>query len=204
MDPRTFPTKGNLLLAKNTLRLSNQGYELLDKKRNVLIREIMELNAMAVELQSMIEKIFQDAYRALQHANIELGISNVERISYGIPIEESVNIRTRSIMGVDIPIVTYDRSSINQPAFGFGCTSSALDEALHQFHQVKDMIIQLAAIENAAYRLAVTIRKTQKRANALKNVTIPRYERLTKQIQETLEERERDEFTRLKVIKRKA
>ena len=43
MDPNTFPTKGNLILAKNSLKLSRQGYELMDKKRNILIREMMEL-----------------------------------------------------------------------------------------------------------------------------------------------------------------
>jgi V/A-type H+-transporting ATPase subunit D len=203
MDPNTFPTKGNLILAKNTLRLSNQGYELMDKKRNVLIREILDLNEKAIELQTNIERIFKEAYAALQHANIEMGITNVERISYGVPIEETIKIRTRSIMGVDIPIVTYDNSTSSDPCFGFGNTSTALDTAMQKFNDVKDLIIQLAMIENAAYRLAVNIRKTQKRANALKNVTIPKYEELTKQIQQTLEERERDEFTRLKVIKKK-
>ena len=89
------------------------------------------------------------------------------------------------------------------PSYGFANTSSALDEAIYNFNKVKDLIVLLSMIENAAYRLALNIRKTQKRANALKNVTIPRYEELTKHIQEVLEERERDEFTRLKVIKRK-
>ncbi|MDR2902945.1 MAG: V-type ATP synthase subunit D [Clostridiales bacterium] len=204
MDPNTFPTKGNLILAKNTLKLSNQGYELMDKKRNVLIREILELNDKAAELQANIERIFKEAYASLQHANIEMGISNVERISYGVPIEETIKIRTRSIMGVDIPIVSYDNSTDHNPFFGFGNTSVALDTAMQKFNDVKDLIIQLAMIENAAYRLAINIRKTQKRANALKNVTIPKYEDLTKQIQQTLEERERDEFTRLKVIKKKS
>ena len=57
-------------------------------------------------------------------------------------------------------------------------------------------------VENAAIRLATNIKKTQKRANALQNITIPRYEALTKEISEALEEKEREEFTRLKVIKR--
>ena len=43
MDPRTFPTKGNLMLAKNSLALAKQGYDLMDKKRNILIRELMDL-----------------------------------------------------------------------------------------------------------------------------------------------------------------
>ena len=203
MDQTTFPTKGNLILAKNTLALSRQGYELMDKKRNVLIREIMKLNSRAKEIQDSIDSVFSEAYTALQRANIELGISNVERYSYGVPQENTISVRSHSIMGVEIPLADYDNSTNERPNFGFGNTSSALDEAYQKFNKVKDLIISLASIENSAYRLAVNIKKTQKRANALKNVTIPKYELLVKTISETLEEHDRDEFTRLKVIKRR-
>ena len=81
-------------------------------------------------------------------------------------------------------------------------TRVSLDQAKAAFEKVKELSIQLAGIENAAIRLAANIKKTQKRANALKNITIPRYEALTKDIQNALEEKEREEFTRLKVIKR--
>ena len=188
-------------MAKNTLKLCRQGYDLLDKKRNVLIREITNLNIKASELQEDIDHLFPEAYRALQQANIDLGISNVERLSYGVVQETTVRIRARSIMGVEIPICDYDNSTSGVPMFGFGQTSSAIDDAFDRFNRVKDLIVRLATVENAAYRLACAIKKTQKRANALKNVMIPRYENLVKQIQETLDEREREEFARLKVIK---
>ncbi|GHV40805.1 hypothetical protein FACS189490_06570 [Clostridia bacterium] len=202
MDTNTFPTKGNLILAKNTLKLSAQGYELLDKKRNVLVREIMALNERAQDIQRDIERVFAEAYNALQAATIENGIANVERVSYGMPVEDSVKIRVRSVMGVEIPLVSFDGEP-KAPHYGLSNTSASLDDALEKFRAVKALVIQLAAAENSAYRLAVNIRKTQKRANALKNVTIPRYASIVKNIQNTLEERERDEFTRLKVIKRK-
>ena len=85
--------------------------------------------------------------------------------------------------------------------------SQKFADMLRKFHiapikKVKELSIQLAGIENAAIRLAANIKKTQKRANALKNITIPKYEALTKDIQNALEEKEREEFTRLKVIKR--
>ncbi len=202
MDPNSFPTKGNLILAKNTLRMSNQGYELLDKKRNVLIREIMELNVKAKKIQEDINRVFAEAYAALQKANIELGINDVEKISYGVPLENTVKIKTRSIMGVEIPMVDYQNSTDSQALYSLSFTSSSLDEAFMKFNIVKDLIVGLSMTETAAYRLAISIRKTQKRSNALKNITIPKYERFVKNIQETLEERERDEFTRLKVVKK--
>ena len=78
----------------------------------------------------------------------------------------------------------------------------SLDQAKAEFEKVKELSIRLSMIENAAIRLAANIKKTQKRANALKNMTIPTYETLTRDIQNALEEKEREEFTRLKVIKR--
>ena len=88
------------------------------------------------------------------------------------------------------------------PAYAFSGTSLSLDEARAKFVKVKELTIKLSMVENSAYRLASNIKKTQKRANALQNITIPRYEMLTKSIQSALEEKEREEFTRLKVIKR--
>ena len=86
--------------------------------------------------------------------------------------------------------------------YGFTTTSSALDEAYLKFHQVKDLIRRLAEVETSIYRLAVAIRKTQKRANALQNIVIPGLDQTIRVITEALEEKEREEFVRLKVIKR--
>ena len=81
MDPNTFPTKGNLMLAKNSLGLARMGYELMDKKRNILVREIMDLIEKAKEIQARIDTTFREAYAALQKANIENGIDYVQTIS---------------------------------------------------------------------------------------------------------------------------
>ena len=201
MDPNTFPTKGNLMLAKNSLALSRQGFELMDKKRNILIRELMELIDQAKEIQTQIDSTFTKAYHALQAANMTLGISRVEQLGHTVPLEQSIRIKSRSVMGTEIPLVECDPPT-NRPTYAFYSTNSVLDEARAAFEEVKSLTVRLSMIENAAYRLAVNIKKTQKRANALKNITIPRYEQLTKDISNALEEKEREEFTRLKVIKR--
>ena len=93
MDPRTFPTKGNLMLAKNSLSLARQGYDLMDKKRNILIRELMDLIEEARTIQEDIDSTFMYAYQCLQRANIENGISTVELLAYTIPIENSITIQ---------------------------------------------------------------------------------------------------------------
>lgn len=202
MNLKAFPTKGNLILAKNSLALARQGYELMDKKRNILIRELMNLIEQAKQIQSEIDKTFSAAYKALQKANIEMGINEVNAFADAVQIEESIRIKTRSIMGTEIPLVEYDNSSQGAPVYSFYNTAESLDAAKAGFEKVKELTLKLSMIENAAYRLAYNIKKTQKRANALQNITIPEYEVLVKSISEFLEEKEREEFTRLKVIKR--
>ena len=192
---------GNLILAKNSLALAKLGYGLMDKKRNILIRELMGLIDEAKDIQAEIDTTFTQAYEALQLANIELGINYVQEIGRAVPVENSIAIKARSIMGTEIPLVRYDASSL-RPTYAFGDTRQSLDEARVKFEKVKELTIKLSMVENSAYRLASNIKKTQKRANALKNITIPAYETLTKDISNALEEKEREEFTRLKVIKR--
>ena len=196
MDPREFPTKGNLMLAKNSLALARQGYDLMDKKRNVLLKELMALIDEAKEIQEQIDSTFTKAYACLQRANIEHGISKVQQLAFTVPIEESIRIQTRSIMGTEIPHVKYDEKE-NNLTYSFSTTSESIDIAREAFREVKDLTIKLSMVENSAYRLASNIKKTQKRANALKNITIPMYTNLVHNINNALEEKEREEFTRL-------
>ena len=201
MNLNAFPTKGNLILAKNSLALARLGYGLMDKKRNILIRELMSLIDEAKGIQSEIDATFTSAYQALQQANIELGIHYVQEIGMSVPVEDSIRIKVRSIMGTEIPLVQHEAPPLT-PTYAFGDTTQSLDEARIKFEKAKELTIKLSMVENSAYRLATNIKKTQKRANALKNITIPAYETLTKNITNALEEKEREEFTRLKVIKR--
>lgn len=201
MNQNAFPTKGNLMICKNSLALARQGYALMDKKRNILIRELTGLVEQAKGIQSEINETFTNAYRALQKANIEHGLSTVEDISKTIPVDDGVRLKYRSIMGTDIPLVEWEKMP-EGPHYSFFDTRESLDQAKLYFDRVKELTLRLAMVENSAYRLAANIRKTQKRANALKNITIPMYDTLVKDISNALEEKDREEFTRLKVIKR--
>ena len=200
MNLNTVPTKGNLMSTKSSLTLAKQGFELMDKKRNILIREIMDLNEKAKGIQTEIDMTFKEAYSALEKANIELGIKNVETFAFNVTPENDIRIKSRSVMGTEIPLVRH-KEEIRNPVYSFYGTTESLDMAKSCFEKVKDLTIRRSMIENAAYRLAYNIKKTQKRANALKNITIPSYEALVKTIENALEEKEREEFTRLKVIK---
>ena len=158
MNPNTFPTKGNLILAKNSLALARQGFDLMDKKRNILMREIMNLISQASEIQTEIDTTFREAYSLLQRANIEMGIHEVEEISFSVPVEDSIRIKTRSVMGTEIPLVEY-KPQADEPTYAYYSTTQALDQARLAFEKVKDLTIRLSMIENSAYRLAANIKK---------------------------------------------
>ena len=168
---QVFPTKSNLMSTKKSLDLAKLGYDLLDRKRNILVHEMMQL------------------------------IDKASKIQQEIPVDESLDIDLRSVMGVELPVVTLGDEKLDM-YYGLNSTNSQLDEAYLSFVQVKHMTAELAEIENSVYRLADAIKKTQKRANALDNIMIPQFTATIKYITEALEEKEREDFSRLKVIKR--
>lgn len=194
------PTKGNLMSTKKSYELSKVGFDLLDRKRNILIREMMSLIDRANKIQGQIDQTYSKAYKQLQMANTTLGIC--DEISRTVDIDDSLVLSYRSVMGVEIPILTIKEEEQMKIPFGLNSTNSLLDKAYLSFLEVKRLTTELAEIENSVYRLAVSIKKTQKRANSLKNIIIPRFERNIKFISDALEEKEREDFSRLKVIKK--
>ena len=199
MADQVFPTKGNLLNIKKSLSLANLGYELMDRKRNILIREMMSLIDTAKKVRDEIEDTYKRAYDALQRANISMGIS--ENVAYSVPVERSIEITYRSVMGVEIPHITMEATETEGVFYGLYVSNSQLDIAYICFNRCKEMTVVLAEMENSIYRLAVAIKKTQRRANALKNIIIPNFESTAAFISNALEEKEREEFSRLKVIR---
>lgn len=201
MAEQIFPTKGNLIATKKSLALSTLGFELLDRKRNILVREMMQLIEKANTIGEQIDNAYFEAYRALQLANLDMGI--VDNDAQSVPIYNGLEIRARSVMGVEIPHIELAPVKI-EPHYGLYHTTSQLDEAYRSFTNLLQLTATLAEVENSVYRLAMAIKKTQRRANSLKNIIIPRFQETAKYITDYLEEKEREEFSRLKVIKKKS
>ena len=199
MSLKFAPTKGNLVSIKQHLKFAKTGFSLLDKKQNVLIKELMALLGRANEIREKIDKTYNDAYFALQQANVSL--KNCQEISMSVKIKNDLNVSFRSVMGVEIPIFTFSEKKDVNPPYSLRNSNSYLDEAYLRFQEVADLTIRYAEVENSVYRLALMIKKTKKRANALKNSIIPRFTKEVKSIGCVLEEKDREEFTRLKVIK---
>ena len=189
-----LPTKNNLLKIKANLKLSKQGHELLEKKKFILTVEKNKYIKQQKKLKEEINKLFEEGYTALNNASIDIGIDELINISDGIKTEKSIDIKYKSIMGVEIPSIVYDIQDL-ELSYGLYSTTISVDETILKFIQIKRAIIQLAEIDNILFRLNKSIQKVQKRSNALNDIIIPNNEKIA-------EEREREEFTRLKVMKK--
>jgi len=164
--------------------------------------ELMSRVREAKEVQENIRSVFGEAYFSLQMANIAVGISNVERIALLVPEEERFIVRLRSVMGIDIPEVDQIDPDFS-PVYSMGGmatdSSSVLDNAYVNSRRLVSLIARLAEIETSVYRLAIQIRKTLRRVNALEKVFIPRSEKQIKFIAAALDENEREDLTRIKL-----
>ena len=197
-----IPTKANLMKCEEILAFSQKGFELLDKKRNILIQEMMTLVERAKKIQNQINEGFEEAYDSLENANILMGSNKVEQISEAVVEETDYKVLLTSVMGVEIPKVRYIKEKPHA-SYSFYRTNASFDNAVLKFNELKYMIYELAEVETSVYKLAEEIKKTKKRANALEKIRIPKYEERIKEIEEILEEKEREDFFRLKMIKNK-
>ena len=197
-----LPTKSNLIKLKKTIILAKQGQELLEKKKYILMKEVEKYISKRVQIEDEFKEQYEKAFYMLQNANVDIGINKVSSIAHNIGVDETLDIKYKTVMGVEIPIVDYKQREKPELTFGLLGTTINLDEAIIEFQKLKKILIDLAEIEVTVKRLNDSIVKVQKRSNSLKDIVIPNYEKQEKRIQETLDERDREEFTRMKMIKK--
>lgn len=195
------PTKSNLLKAKNTLQLMRDGYDIMDKKRVVLLREMMSRIETARELEKQFSEETEKLYHVLEELTVTMGESALRDIARTIPEKGGVKIHYEKVMGVPIPSIDFPEEKL-QLTYGFLETNPLMDQAGYEMNKILDLIFRLAEMETTVYNLALEIKKAQKRTNSLDKVQIPKYESMISYINQTLEEKEREEFFRTKQIKR--
>lgn len=203
MDTKNLPTKNNLIKIKKSIQQSKEGQMLLEQKRMILTRE---LDKVIVEAKKMREKgqiLLQEAYHTLKIASVEIGIDDMIDISDGVKTDNSIDIKYKTIMGVEIPSIVPEQQEEVSIHYGLYHTTNSVDQAILKFAEVKKYIMELAQIENVIFRLEKSIEKVQRRSNALKEIIIPTDEKIAKEIQEILDENEKEELIRLKKLKRK-
>jgi len=196
------PTRSNLLRMRQQLALARSGYEILDRKREVLATELMRLAHDADRLQRQVWDMLAAAYSALEKARLTMGQERVEWAALAVSETLEVEIRSRGVMGVPIPSIVARGQPPAMP-YSLGDTPATLDEASIAFRQVLAEIPELSEAMTSVWRLARELRKTQRRVNALQYIFIPDYEASVDFIASALEEREREETFQQKRLKRR-
>lgn len=190
-------TKTNLLRLREDLALAREGRQLLDEKREIILRELFSHMEDMRRARTEAHKLLEEAYRQLAAACVTLGRDQVARAALASPPLADISMQERSLFGVVLPLLTWEPDD-EPPPWGLFGTSLELDVARQRFLAAMHRLIELAELEIAFHRLAVELRKTQKRVNALQNLLIPQYRETLIYMEGGLEEREREELFQLK------
>jgi V/A-type H+-transporting ATPase subunit D len=196
-----IPTKIELIKFKRSLKVAKMVHKILDDKREVLLKRIDEMIEEASKAREEIWAPLQDVYEAVRDAYLTLGTSTVESIAALTPPSLAVDVNVRRIVDVKVPtlqVISNDKASLT---YSLADTNVSVDRAARLIKNILPGICKAAEYENAIFSLAKELEKTQRLINALEYVIIPYYEHAIKFISHALEEREREEFVRLKKVK---
>ncbi len=202
MSNSYLPTKTNLIKLQETLRITKQGHELLERKKLILSREYEKYVQDGKKLRQEVYDLMENGKELIRNANIDIGLDNLINISYGVKIDDYIDIKNVTLMGTEIPSVVHKQEIVKRN-YGFFNTTNTVDEAVFIFNKIQEKLIELAIIENTIFRLEKSIEKVRTRSNALQNIIIPENQKQLKDISDKLDERDREEFARLKVVKKK-
>jgi len=195
-------TKIELIKIRRSLQVSKMVHKILDDKREVLLKKIDEMIEEANKTRGDIWSPLAEIYSAVYDSYMSLGTSTLESISDSTPGIMEVNVNVRRIVDVKIPTLQIKTKEGGQElSYGFSETNVYVDKASKLIKNMLPQICKAAEYENAIFSLAKELEKTQKLINALEFVIIPQYQNAISFIKGTLEEREREEFVRLKKVK---
>ncbi|MCH5295153.1 MAG: V-type ATP synthase subunit D [Treponema sp.] len=194
------PTKSNLLSIKEQLAVSEQGYELLEQKREILVMELMRKVEQVKLLEARIDKCIEKAYPSLRNMLLTVGGDRVERIAHAVDYSFDITEKPQVIGGMNFTSldVTLPRRELFNSFLG---TFPDSDEVMAHFFNLLTLLTQMASIRTIVWRLAMEVKKTQRRVNALDKMVIPQDKETVAYIESVLEERERDNVFVLKSLK---
>jgi V/A-type H+-transporting ATPase subunit D len=197
-------TRMELLARKTQITLATQGRDLLEQKRTALLKEFMRIADTVMEHTDVLQQAASEARQALARAEAIAGTEAVRSAALASRAELPLDVTTASVMGVKVPHIEQKRVARSMLDRGYSVTgtSTTIDEAASAFEDEIDAIIQLAESELRLTRLAAEIQRTSRRLNALDHLLIPRLESERDFIQIALDERERADHFRLKLMKR--
>ena len=198
---RVNPTRIELIRLKRSLRVAEKVHDILEDKRDVLLRRLDEMIEQAGKRREELWTPLSEAYRSLFDAYLKMGPLTLESVALTTPVRVDASVNIRTIVDVDVPTLQVTEKDIGI-TYGFADTNVALDQTTRLIRRLLPTIFKAAEAENAIFRLANELERTQRLINALEYVIIPQYRDSIKFISSTLEERAREDFVKLKHVKR--
>lgn len=201
-ETKFAPTKANLMKAKNQLSLINEGYDILDKKRKALIGQYNAKINQRNELNKIVNSCIKDVKKNIKKAIVTTGEDRLKSIALSVPLDESITLKEKKFMQTKIFEIDFDSKKLDL-SYSLNLTNSLFDEALLSLNDLKEKVYKLVELDTTIKNLDTEIKKTSKKVNSLEKVQIPNYKAIIKSISSQIEEREREEFSKTKMIKDK-
>lgn len=198
------PTRQEEIRLKDRIDLAENGHDILEKKRDELIHEFMQIVNEAKESRKELSSSYAEANEALKQAEIFDGREKIKSLSRGAQRENSVSTENENIMGVIVPEISFDdKLKMNPEERGYSIQSSnsRIDEAADRYEELLEEIIRAAEIQTKVTKLLEEIEKTKRRVNALEHKVIPDMKDALNDVSQALIEKEREETFRMKKVK---
>ncbi len=196
------PTKSNQLQLKHDLGMAREGFKLLDQKREILVLELMRMLENVRQLQKKLDEARTQAYIVLKRATAKNGFHLMEKLADGTRYEHRVAIQHRIVAGVRLPQITADHEEYKMQ-YGVLESDSLVDQTSRVFLQLLDVVAKMAEMQSSVWLLARELKKTQRRVNALEQIFIPDFSDTLNYVTETLESKELEAFSIMKLLKNK-
>ena len=202
MNSEQIASKANLIKAKEELKLLDVGLDILDKKRKALMNAHESKIKDRDSLNKKVNQTMNDVSHSFNKAMASIGQAKLESLAGLIPIDNSIETKNTKFMQTDMAEVSFNPKKLSL-SYSFYQTNSLFDEALIAFNKLRADIFKLAELDSTINNLEIEIRKSNKKVNSLEKIQIPQKTELIKNISQSIEEKEREEFFRLKMVKKK-
>ncbi|HIE34412.1 MAG TPA: V-type ATP synthase subunit D [Candidatus Altiarchaeales archaeon] len=197
------PTRMELLEINKRIQLAEKGHKLLKERRDSLITKFFEIVDKSEGSRQELVNTMERAYNNLIKTEMMTSSSEVKAISRALPESKKIKTSMENILGVKTPKLEMVSDEKFTDSYSMISTSSTFDDSVHDFNDVLKKILDLIEMEESIRRLGNEIKKTKRRVNALEYLMIPRLRNTQTYIEMRLEEMERENFFRLKIVKRK-
>ena len=196
------PTKSNLLAMKEQLAISVNGYDLLEQKRELLVQELMHMVDKVKLLEKEIDDAVRQAYPAFKRMLMADGSDQVRRIAHNVHYDFEMQEKQVVIGGMTFSTIDVQLPK-RQLFYTMIGTYANTDDVINKFFRLISLLTQMASIRTIVWRLAEEVKKTQRRVNSLDKMVIPQTRETMKYIENSLEEKERENVFVLKALKRR-